>query len=156
MISTWPTSGLAAVKPNEPFLFTRITMPVDSGSYVIDGKDVTLIPPSAGDTPIDAESVKKIRNSFYAMKVVFFNQIYDILEKTEADYETIRSIVVEDPRIGNSHSFIFHKKYRGYGGACLPKDIDSLIDFAKKVGAPSELLETVKKLNNDYVTRNRT
>ena len=38
------------------------------------------------------------------------------------DYETIRSITVQDPRIGNSHSFIFHKNYRGYGGHCLPKD----------------------------------
>ena len=62
----------------------------------------------------------------------------------------------QDPRVGNSHSFIFHKGYRGYGGACLPKDTNSLIDFAKKVGAPSKLLEMVRKLNDDYVTRNRT
>ena len=126
--------------------------------YAVASKIMLMLPPAPTMrivSPIDAESVKKIRNSFYAMKVVFFNQIYDILEQTEADYETIRSIVVEDPRIGNSHSFIFHKGFRGYGGNCLPKDVNSLIDFAKKIGAPSELLETVKKLNNDYVTRNR-
>lgn len=99
---------------------------------------------------IDAEWVKKIRNAYYSMKVIFFNQIFDIVSKTSpADYETIRSIIVEDPRIGNSHSFIFHKGYRGFSGPCLPKDTYSLIEFAKRVEASSELLEVVKKINKE-------
>jgi len=97
---------------------------------------------------IDAEWVKKLRNAYYSTKVIFFNEMYDIIKKSEpADYETIRSIVVEDPRIGNSHSFIFHKGYRGFGGACLPKDTYALIDFAKNKGASPELLEKVKEIN---------
>ena len=114
--------------------------------------EIMLILPPAPEmrivSLIDAEWVKKLKNAFYTTKVIFFNQIYDIIEKTElADYETIRSIVVHDPRIGNSHSFIKHKGYRGFGGACLPKDLYSLIDFAKKMGVNPELLETVKKIN---------
>lgn len=101
---------------------------------------------------VDAEWIKKLRNAFYSTKVIFFNQLYDIIATTEGDYETIRSCVVEDPRIGNSHSFVHHKGYRGYGGSCLPKDMDSLIDFAKDKGVPSKLLETVKELNDDYKT----
>ena len=97
---------------------------------------------------IDAEYVKKLRNAFYSTKVIFFNEMYDIIQASEpADYETIRSIVVQDPRIGNSHSFIYHKGYRGFGGSCLPKDTYSLIDFAKNKGVSPKLLEKVKEIN---------
>ncbi len=131
---------------------------VGKESYHLATEIMLLLPPAPTMrvvSLIDAEWVKKIRNAFYATKVIFFNQIYDIIEKNEpADYETIRSIVVEDPKIGNSHSFIFHKDYRGFGGNCIPKDTYSLIDFAKKVGAPSKLLEVVKKINNDFTSIN--
>ena len=119
-------------------------------SYDLASKIMLMLPPAPVMrvvSLIDAEWIKKIRNAFYATKVIFFNQMYDIIDKTEmSDYETIRSIVVEDPRIGNSHSFIFHKNYRGFGGACLPKDTYSLIDFAKDK-SPSKLLEVVKNIN---------
>ena len=126
---------------------------VGKESYELASKIMLMLPPAEVMrvvSLVDAEWVKKIRNAFYSTKVIFFNQIYDIVNKTEGDYETIRSIVVEDPRIGNSHSFVFHNNYRGFGGACLPKDTYSLIDFAKKVEAPSCLLETVKELNKQY------
>lgn len=126
---------------------------VSKESYDLASKIMLILPPAPVMrivSLIDAEWIKKIRNSFYATKVIFFNQIYDIVKKTEGDYETIRSIIVEDPRVGNSHSFIFHKNYRGFGGTCLPKDTYSLIDFAKKVNAPSSLLQMIKDLNKQY------
>ena len=99
-------------------------------------------------SPVDAEWVKKVRNAFYATKVVFFNQMFDIISKSNpADYETIRSIVVNDPRIGNSHSFIFHKGGRGAGGVCLPKDLNSLVDYCRKNNIPVEFLEKVMEIN---------
>lgn len=98
-------------------------------------------------SPIDAEWIKKIRNAFYSVKVTFFNQIYDIMEKSGGDYETVRSVIVNDPNIGNSHSFIFHKGYRGFGGKCLPKDTYSLIDFARRLGVEPELLAVTRKIN---------
>lgn len=130
---------------------------VSKESYNLASKIMLMLPPAKTMrivSLVDAEWVKKIRNSFYSTKVIFFNQIYDIVQKTVGDYETIRSIMVEDPKIGNSHSFIFHKGYRGFGGHCLPKDTYSLIDFAKKVDAPSKLLETVKELNQQYADSN--
>lgn len=130
---------------------------VSKESYDLASKIMLMLPPSPVMrivSLIDAEWVKKIRNAFYSTKVVFFNQMYDIIQKSEpSDYETIRSIVVHDPRIGNSHSFIFHKGYRGYGGACLPKDVNSLIDFSKKKGADPELLKKVKEINEKLIKR---
>lgn len=100
-------------------------------------------------SPIDAEWIKKGRNAYYAMKVIFFNQLYDLMNETPADYETVRATLVEDPRIANSHSFIFHKSYRGFSGKCLPKDLYSLIGWADRMGKVSELFNTVRKINKD-------
>ena len=107
-------------------------------------------------SPIDAEWIKKARNAFYALKVIFFNQLYDIVVKNSpADYETIRNVMVEDPRIGNSHSFIFHKNYRGFGGKCLPKDFYSLIEFAERIGVQPELFRLVKSINEKLLNDQR-
>ncbi len=127
---------------------------VSKESYNLASKIMLMLPPAPVMrvvSLIDAEWVKKIRNAFYSTKVVFFNQMYDIVQKTVADYETIRSIIVEDPRIGNSHSFIFHKGYRGYGGTCLPKDMDSLIDFAKNKEVNPELLKKLTEINDKLI-----
>jgi len=96
-------------------------------------------------SPKDAELVKHATNSYYATKVVFFNQLHDMSSTLGADYDTVREILINDPRIGDSHSIVFHNGYRGYGGKCLRKDIRAL-----NAVAPSPLLETVESINNDY------
>ena len=100
-------------------------------------------------SPKDAELIKHATNSFYATKVIFFNQLYDIAKELECDYETVRESMIQDPRIGDSHSIVKHKGYRGYGtqdvSKCLPKDLDAL-----KAVAHSPLLEKVAELNAEY------
>lgn len=95
-------------------------------------------------SPLDAEYVKHATNSYYATKVIFFNQLYDMVKKGNADYETVRDIMVQDRRIGDSHSIIMHNGYRGFGGKCLPKDIDAL----NYVGQ-SPLLTKVIEINDE-------
>ena len=130
---------------------------VSKESYNLATKIMLMLPPAPimrVVSLIDAEWIKKIRNAFYATKIVFFNQIYDIIQKSEpADYETIRSIVIKDPRIGNSHSFIYHKGGRGGGGKCLPKDLKSLLGFAKTKNVNTIFLSMVNKLNEEYLKK---
>jgi UDP-glucose 6-dehydrogenase len=102
-------------------------------------------------SPKDAEMLKHSFNYFYAMKVGMFNDIYDTCEKLGTDYETIREILVQDPRIGDSHSLTWHKGYRGFGGKCLPKEVEAL---RKLVGSP--LLETLSKYNEELRTLRQT
>lgn len=92
---------------------------------------------------LDAEVLKHTKNSFYALKVIWFNQIYDACQQLGADYEVIRSILVNDPWIGDSHSIIYHKGYRGFGGKCLSKDP---LNFTKVASIP--ILEKAIELNN--------
>ena len=63
---------------------------------------------------------KYYRNSFLATKVAFFNQVFDLCEIAEIDFNVVRELVTEDKRIGESHSYVTEE--RGFGGHCFPKD----------------------------------
>ncbi|MEA3272610.1 MAG: hypothetical protein U9P90_02995, partial [Patescibacteria group bacterium] len=92
-----------------------------------------------------AEMVKYFGNSWFSTKVVFANQIYDLCQKLDVDYDTVKECTAPDKRIGRSHLEVFHKGFRGYGGKCLPKDIRSLIQLGEKAGISLELLKKVEE-----------
>lgn len=103
-------------------------------------------------SPLDAEMFKHIKNSYYGLKVIFFNQLFDACMQIGADYETIRELLIKDPWIGDSHSQIFHKGYRSYGNAdiskCIPKDLEAI---RKLVNMP--LLDKVSQINDDLLVK---
>lgn len=96
---------------------------------------------------IEAELIKYSINNYYAKNVVFANQLYDVCQKMGANYENVRAGFTIDKRINDSHFGIFHEGYRGYSGACLPKDMKTFIHFAKEQGINLELHKVIDKLN---------
>lgn len=99
-------------------------------------------------TSTEAEMVKYTTNSYYAMKVVFANTIYEICQKLEINYNNVNNVFTDNPRIGNSHFKIFHKSGRGAGGKCLPKDLSALVDMSGKLDTKYNILPYIQKLNN--------
>lgn len=101
-------------------------------------------------SPVDAEVLKHAQNSYYGLKVIFFNQLFDACQNLNSDYETIREILVKNPWVGDSHSVIWHHGYRGFGNPeiskCIAKD---LISFCRVAKIP--LLDKVKEINNEYL-----
>jgi len=114
-------------------------------------KDIMQILPLAPFERIipaaEAEMVKYFGNCWFSAKVIYANQIYDLCQKLGIDYEQVKECASADKRIGPSHLEIFHKGYRGYGGACLPKDTQALIQFGDKLGVDLELLKTAERIN---------
>ncbi len=100
----------------------------------------------------DAEMVKYFGNTWFSTKVTFANQMFELCEKLGVEYNRVRDAVAADKRIGPSHLEVMHKGYRGYGGACLPKDTRALIQLGEQKGAPQHLLKLVDQLNNDLHT----
>tara|TARA_B100001287_G_scaffold218307_1_gene187212 strand:+ start:2991 stop:3743 length:753 start_codon:yes stop_codon:yes gene_type:complete len=90
--------------------------------------------------------VKYFRNSFLATKVAFFNEIYDLCQASNINYETVRELISIDERIGSSHTYISEE--RGYGGHCFPKDINAILKTANNLDNDLNILTTVKKYNN--------
>ena len=74
-----------------------------------------------------AEMTKLFRNCFLATKVAFCNEIFELCEKKEIDYENVRFLATLDDRITTSHSIVpGHDGRHGFGGTCFPKDMASL------------------------------
>jgi UDPglucose 6-dehydrogenase len=95
-----------------------------------------------------AELVKYTANSFFAMKIAFCNQIYDIAENLNIDYNAVKELWLMDGKVARSHCDVpGHDGSRGYGGACFPKDVLAFITWAKEQNYDLEILETVHNSN---------
>lgn len=101
-------------------------------------------------TPVEASLIKYSINNFLAMKLTFFNQLYDLVQSYGGNYQAVLRGLLADYRVGLSHTKIPGPDgKRGFGGACLPKDLDALIKFAEKeTDVDLELLKSVKSVNN--------
>ncbi len=97
-----------------------------------------------------AELCKYMVNCFLATKVAFANQFCEIADLLGVDYEELRKLWLVDPRIGKSHTLV--TKERGFGGGCLPKDLQAIISFMRDHGR-TPLLEAVLDYNNRVRSR---
>lgn len=82
-------------------------------------------------TATEAELIKYAGNVYFARKVNWANALASAAEKLGVNYDNVRKAVAADHRIGDSHLDVGHGGYRGFGGYCLPKDLDAFIEFAK-------------------------
>ena len=100
-------------------------------------------------TPTQAELVKYTKNTFYAMKVIFANQMYDICQSLDEDWGTIKQIITakQQQSIGDSHLDPIFGLYRGFGGKCLPKDSQALGVLAENLGCKYEILDAIQSDN---------
>lgn len=97
-----------------------------------------------------AEMTKYMINSYYALRVIFANQIYDLCKVLCIDYEEVRKCFELDKRVAPGHFEIFYKgkKTRGYDGKCLPKDVSAFVRLGNNRGVRLTLLEEVNSVNN--------
>ena len=103
----------------------------------------------------DAEMAKYFSNTFLALKVIFANQIYDLCEKIGADYDFVKKMASVSPRFAFSHFDVLFDGYRGYSGACLPKDTKALIKFGDDIGVDLSLLKQADGINKKLLLSNK-
>tara|TARA_B100001250_G_scaffold68998_1_gene55304 strand:+ start:120 stop:917 length:798 start_codon:yes stop_codon:yes gene_type:complete len=98
----------------------------------------------------ESEAIKYFSNVFLAYKVAYFNKIYDVCEVTKMNYKNVSFGVSTDSRIGKSHTQVPGiDNDRGFGGTCLPKDINSLIVQMERIGVNADMFKEVWKYNKD-------
>ncbi len=95
-----------------------------------------------------AEMVKYFGNAFYALKVAYANQMFDLCEKLGVDYDLVKECAKAEPWMGTHHWEIYHKGYRGYGGKCLPKDTRAITQLGDRHQIDLALLKKAEEYNN--------
>jgi UDPglucose 6-dehydrogenase len=96
-----------------------------------------------------AEVIKYASNAFLAAKISFINAIANVCEAAGADVTQVMKGMGLDDRIGAA----FLQAGLGYGGSCFPKDIDSLIHTAGRLGYDFRLLKSVVEINRERAPR---
>jgi UDPglucose 6-dehydrogenase len=92
-----------------------------------------------------AEVIKYASNAFLAAKISFINAIANVCETAGADVSQVMKGIGLDSRIG----LAFLQPGLGYGGSCFPKDVDSLIHTAARLGYDFKLLRSVVEINRE-------
>lgn len=100
-------------------------------------------------TSHESELVKLTCNSFFALKVMFFNGIQQLCAARELNYGDVLKGVLSDGRIAHSHTQVPGPDGQpGFGGTCLPKDLESLALSMLASNIPiGELLQLTGQLN---------
>ena len=90
---------------------------------------------------ITAEMVKYVTNTFLATKVSFANEMYQICEKLNIDYDKVIEYATIDERLGKSHWSVPGPDGKlGFGGSCFPKDLNAILDVCRQLGVPAKTL----------------
>jgi UDPglucose 6-dehydrogenase len=95
-----------------------------------------------------AETVKYFTNCFLATKVSFANEMKQICDEVNVDYDKVVEYGLYDKRIGRTHlSTPGPDGKKGFGGSCFPKDLNALIHVAKDNGVKPTVLQAVWEKN---------
>ena len=102
-----------------------------------------------------AEMVKYLTNTFLSVKVSFANEIYQLCEGLDIDYDKVVEYATYDKRLGDSHwSVPGHDGDFGFGGHCFPKDLAALLYLTKELKTTNNVLKATQDTNNK-VRQNR-
>ena len=104
----------------------------------------------------ESESMKSFVNCFYSVKIQFFNELYLLCQKNNCDYNKVKDLMLKNNWINPMHTQVPGVDGQlSYGGYCFPKDTNALLEFMKRCGTPSKVLEaTIEERNimrNDNV-----
>jgi UDPglucose 6-dehydrogenase len=125
-----------------PILNRKFRCPVHGGSCPESAAPKLVI-----TTINSAELIKQASACFLAAKISFANVLADMCEQLGADVEEVTAAVGMDPRIGSQ----FFRAGLGFGGFCLPKDVQAFIRLAERVGIDFSLLKAVEQVNKQRV-----
>jgi UDPglucose 6-dehydrogenase len=96
-----------------------------------------------------AEMGKYASNAFLATRVSFINEVANLCEALGADAELVRRVAGLDPRIGLG----YFAPGVGYGGSCLPKDVEALLDMGTRTGVSMNVMAAVQHVNGGQPKR---
>jgi UDPglucose 6-dehydrogenase len=108
-------------------------------------------------TSDESESMKIFCNSFYSVKIQFFNELYSLCnsEEMKCNYDTIKNMMLKNNWINPMHTTVPGTDGQfSYGGYCFPKDTNALLEFMKRNNTPHNVLEATVKERNMMRTDN--
>jgi UDPglucose 6-dehydrogenase len=102
-------------------------------------------------TSVESESMKIFVNSFYAVKIQFFNELYLTCKCNGADFTTVKNMMIKNGWIHPMHTEVPGKDgMLSYGGMCFPKDTSALLNYMKREHIPCAVLNATVCERNEF------
>ena len=128
----------------QPMVFTGAPEHIELLKKIFPGKKNIIM------SSEEAEMVKYAHNVFGALKVTYFNCIYDLCQKNGLDYSKVREGVLGSTYINATHTQVPGPDGKlGYGGKCFPKDVDAFEKMFRYTPL-GMLIGPLKKLNDEF------
>lgn len=103
----------------------------------------------------EAEIAKYVNNFHGTLMVIFANFFYDMCKTVDADFETVKKAAVASKWVGSPmgrmYWNVWHGGFRGYGGGCFPKDMNSLLTWCKDNGVDPIILKATINKNKELL-----
>ena len=97
-----------------------------------------------------AEMVKYLTNNFLSVKVSFANEMYQLCDKLNIDYDKVVEYATYDDRLGKSHWNVpGHDGDFGFGGHCFPKDLAAILNLTEELKTVNNVLCATQETNNN-------
>ena len=100
-------------------------------------------------TSTESELMKIFANSFYSVKIQFFNEMYELCNKMDSEFTTVKDLIINNGWVNPMHTNVPGPDGKlSYGGACLPKDTQALYNTMLENGTICEVLgSTISERN---------
>jgi UDPglucose 6-dehydrogenase len=97
----------------------------------------------------EMELFKYTVNTFLATKIIFFNEIHEVCEGLDLDYQKLKTLFPLEPRIGSYGIDVPGpgNDFYGFFLKCLPKEVKAMRKVQENLGLSSELMACVDKRN---------
>lgn len=148
------TAAQDAAKPKR----NLVGIPTENPEYRDKAVSILRILPEAPYQKVmsarDAEMVKYAGNCFLYTKVIYMNMIHNMVTHAGCEWKALREALVNDPRIGESHTEPVHSSGRGAGGHCFIKDFEAFRRMYKELVPDEygdEVLKSMALFNNNLL-----
>jgi len=99
---------------------------------------------------VEAELIKMYSNNFAVMRIAFANVFYDLSENVGANYNKVLDMYLDVQQDQTYMEVPGHDGTRGFGGKCLPKDLDFLIETLDQHNIDQNWFKHIRELNNGW------
>ena len=96
--------------------------------------------------PTTSEMTKITLNNYLSTLITFWNEIHKVCANFHLDTREVANLVKNDKRISDYGTAFFGEPF---GGKCLPKDLNQLLNICHSRGLPVKLFETIKEINTE-------
>mgnify|MGYP003627087003 CR=1 FL=1 len=100
-------------------------------------------------SPAEAEFVKYYNNIYNATLVTLANNFYEVCKNLDVNYNNVKSALIKRTHINDVY-LDCNENFRGFSGACLPKDVKAIAHLAESHNISAGIFKFLNKENKKY------